>query len=89
MLRAIRKEGRNGMLLFICPLCGHVFVNSKKYSKHLIKSHLRNSSMNKRKMKKLYKRLIVINVKEENNIPLDKYEKFLKLKAKLNNIKLE
>ncbi len=85
MLSAIRKEGRNGMLLYICPLCGHVFVNSKKYSKHLMKSHLRNFSMNKRKLKKLSKRLILIKVKEENGIPLDNFEKYLNLKAKLNS----
>jgi uncharacterized C2H2 Zn-finger protein len=89
MLRAIRKIGRNDKKIFICPLCGHVFVNSKKYTKHLMKSHLRNATMNKRKMKKMMKKLLIIKVKEENNVPLDRYERYLKLKAKLNNIKIE
>ena len=77
------------MLLYVCPLCGHVFVNSKKYTRHLMKSHLRNTTMNKRKKKKLYKELLIIKIKEENNVPLTRYEKYLKLKAKLNNIKIE
>jgi len=72
-----------------CPLCGHVFVNSKKYSRHLIKSHLRNVTMNKRKWKKFMKQLLLINIKEKSNIELTNYEKYLKIKARLNNIKLD
>ncbi|MGC9132901.1 MAG: DUF629 domain-containing protein [Nanopusillaceae archaeon] len=88
MLRAIRKIGRDNKKIFICPLCGHVFVDSKKYTRHLIKSHLRNSTTNKRKMQKMMKRLLIIKIKEENNVPLDKYEKYMKLKSKFNNIKI-
>jgi len=71
------------------PLCGHIFVNSKKYSRHLMKSHLRNVTMNKRKWKKFMKQLLLINIKEKSNIELTNYEKYLKIKAKLNNIKLD
>ncbi|WP_231433901.1 hypothetical protein [Candidatus Nanopusillus massiliensis] len=32
MLHAIREIDRNGREIYKCPLCGHVFVNSKQYS---------------------------------------------------------
>jgi uncharacterized C2H2 Zn-finger protein len=89
MLHAIREIDRNGREIFKCPLCGHVFVNSKKYSRHLIKSHLRNVTMNKRKWKKFMKQLLLINIKEKSNIELTNFEKYLKIKAKLNNIRLD
>ncbi|MGC9079567.1 MAG: hypothetical protein ACP5G1_02395 [Nanopusillaceae archaeon] len=88
MLKAVKDVSRNGMLIYRCRLCGHVFINGKQYAKHLVKSHLRNMSMNKRKAKKLYKRLLLIKIKQENNLELTNYEKYLLLKAKLNNIKL-
>jgi uncharacterized C2H2 Zn-finger protein len=89
MLHAIKEIGRNGREIFKCPLCGHIFVNSKKYSKHLMKSHLRNVTMNKRKWKKFMKQLLLINIKEKSNIELTNYEKYLKIKAKMNNISLD
>jgi len=89
MLHAIREIDRNGREIFKCLLCGHIFVNSKKYSRHLMKSHLRNVTMNKRKWKKFMKQLLLISIKEKSNIELTNYEKYLKIKAKLNNIKLD
>ena len=89
MLHAIKEIDRNGRGIYKCPLCGHVFVNSKKYSRHLMKSHLRNVTMNKRKWKKFMKQLLLVNIKEKSNIELTNYEKYLKIKAKLNNKKLD
>jgi hypothetical protein len=54
-----------------------------------MKSHLRNVTMNKRKWKKFMKQLLLVNIKEKSNIELTNYEKYLKIKAKLNNIKLD
>lgn len=88
MLEAVRRIDRNGKKIFICPLCGHVFYNSKEYTKHLNKSHLRKLPSRKRRVKKMLRQLTIIKIKEENNIPLTKYEKYLKLRSKLNNIKL-
>lgn len=88
MLGAIKSEDRFGRKILICPICGHVFYKSKQYTKHINKSHIRNVPKKKRHIKKFYKRLLLIKIKEENNIPLTKYEKFLKLKANINNIKL-
>jgi len=81
-------QNRIGKKMIVCPLCGHVFYSSKQYTKHLNKSHLRNLPKDKRKRKKLLKRLLIIKIKKENNAELDRYEKILELKAKLNNIKL-
>ena len=89
MLHAIREIDRNGREIFRCPLCGHIFVYSKKYSRHLMKSHLRNVSMNKRKWKKFMKQLLLVNIKEKNNIELKGYEKYLKIKSKINNMELD
>jgi len=89
MLHAIRKIDRNGREIFRCPLCGHIFVDSKKYSRHLMKSHLRNASMNKRKWKKFMKQLLLVNIKEKSNIELKGYEKYLKIKSKMNNMELD
>ncbi|RDD52579.1 hypothetical protein BA065_00960 [Nanoarchaeota archaeon NZ13-N] len=85
--RRIIKNRRN-MEMISCPLCGHVFYSTKQYTKHLNKSHLRKVPKDKRRRKKMLKGLLILKIKKENNIELEKYEKIFELKSKLNNIKL-
>lgn len=88
MIGSIKKINRYNREVYICPLCGHIFPNNKKYTKHLNKSHLRNIPKDIRKRKKFIKKLLIIKIKEENGIDLTKKEKLIKLIAKLNNFKL-
>lgn len=80
--------GRDGKIYLRCEYCGHIFKDSKKYTKHLYKSHILNIPKKKRLKKKFSNKLIEIKIKLENNIKLNKYEKLLLLKSKLSGIKL-
>lgn len=84
MIKIYKVRGRNDKIIYICGLCGHVFVNNKKLVEHINKSHLRNITKNDRKLKKMIK--IVQNAK--NKEKLSNYEKYLLLKLKLNNVKI-
>ncbi|MEM0379217.1 MAG: hypothetical protein QXY16_00490 [Nanopusillaceae archaeon] len=88
MIGSMIKITRSGKKVYTCPLCGHVFMNNKKYTKHLNKSHLRKLNKDNRKRKKMNKKLLIIKIKEENGIEITNREKILKMIAKFNNIKL-
>lgn len=88
MLKAEKIVGRNGMIFYRCRLCGHIFSDSKKYTRHLIKSHLRNTNINKRLAKKIRKKLEIIENKIKNGEKLNRYEQYIYLKIKLNKINL-
>jgi len=88
LLKAIVKEDRFGNKVFICPLCGHVFYKSKQYTKHLMKSHLKNIPMKKRKRKKFLKQITLLKIKKEQGLELTRWEKILELKLKLTGYKI-
>lgn len=84
MIKPVKSIGRNDKKIYICRLCGHVFVNNKKLVEHLNKSHLRNITKNDRKLLKLKK--LYNAIKDKKPEELSNYEKYLLLKFKLNNI---
>lgn len=84
MIKVYKVRGRNDKLLYVCGLCGHVFISNSKLVKHLNKSHLRSVTKNDRKLKKMIK---IAKLAKDKKNPTE-FEKYLLLKMKLNNIKI-
>ncbi|BBL45213.1 hypothetical protein MJ1_0034 [Nanobdella aerobiophila] len=77
------------MDIYVCNLCGHILSGSNKYNKHIIKSHILKGRYNHRKFKKLQNKVLFINVKDENNIPLNLEERYIRSKIKRKILKFE
>ncbi len=77
MFKPRRIQGRNGKILYQCPLCGHVFVDNKQYVKHLYKSHIFGGFKKKRLKKKLEKYL------SGEKTPNPVFKKVIDIKSKI------
>jgi len=40
-MKAEKIIGRGGIVLYRCPVCGHVFTSEKAWNRHYQKSHLK------------------------------------------------